>query len=59
MQSESDMTVKDLILLVVYLLVPLACNFTKRWTLSQIIYKVFDQSLDNYFVENILVASHG
>ena len=37
------MPVKDFILLVVYLLVPLACNFTKRWTSCQIIYKVFDQ----------------
>ena len=36
------MPVKDFILLVVYLLVPLACNFTKRWTPCQIIYKVFD-----------------
>ena len=36
------MPVKDFILLVVYLLVPLACNFTKTWTPCQIIYKVFD-----------------
>ena len=34
--------VKDFILLVVYLLVPLVCNFTKRWTPCQIIYMVFD-----------------
>ena len=36
------MPVKGFTLLVVYLLVPLACNFNKRWTLCQIIYKVSD-----------------
>ena len=36
------MPVKDFILLVVYLLVPLASNCTKRWTPYQIIYMVFD-----------------
>ena len=39
--SESGIPVKDFVL-VVYLLVPLAWNFTKRWTPCQIIYKVFD-----------------
>ena len=42
---------KNFILLVVYLLVPLASNFTKGWTSYQIIYKVFDQ-LENYSVEH-------
>ena len=36
------MPVKDFTLLVVYLLVPLAWNFTQRLTPCQIIYKVFD-----------------
>ena len=36
------MPVKDFILLVVYLLVPLAINFTERWTPCQIIYMIFD-----------------
>ena len=33
------MPVKGFILLVVYFLVPLACNFTKRWTPGQVINK--------------------
>ena len=33
---------ENLISLVVYLLVPLASNFTKGWTPCQIIYKVLD-----------------
>ena len=36
------MPVKDFTLLVVYLLVPLAWNFTQRLTPCHIIYKVFD-----------------
>ena len=36
-----EIPVRDFIL-AVYLLVPLACNFTKRWTPCQIIYKVYD-----------------
>ena len=53
------MSVKDFILLVVHFLFPLACNFTKRWTPSQIIYKVLDHTiLGNYFVEHILVAGY-
>ena len=41
------MPVKDFILLVVYLLVPLACDFTERWTPF------------HYFVEHILVSAYG
>ena len=36
------MPAKDFIWLVVHLLVPLACDFTKRWTPCQMLYKVFD-----------------
>ena len=36
------MPVKDFILLVVYLLVLLACNFNKGWTPCEIIHNVFD-----------------
>ena len=54
------MPVKDFILLVVYLLVPLACDFTERWTPFQIIYKLYQiTSLDDYFVEHILVSAYG
>ena len=36
------MSLKHYVLLVVYVLVPLACYFTKRWTPCHITYKVFD-----------------
>ena len=43
------MPMKNFILLVVYLLVPLASNFIKGWTPYQIIYKVFDHKSRQLF----------
>ena len=51
-----EISVRDFIL-VVYLLVLPDRNFCKRLTPCQIIFKVYDTSLDNHFVEHILAAS--